>query len=292
MKALRFKELWLHILLTALLAAVFALWYANTEKRAPKNRPEGPPPIGELPPDRPMMPNKNRGPVKPENIILLSGILITVAANAGARSWLRREQQEKALQQLRNENLAGQLEALRYQINPHFFMNTLNNIHALVDIDPEKAKESIEEFSKMMRLVLYEGSAPTIPLEQELDYLNHYLSLMRLRYPESVKISTSFPEDCKGASIPPLVMASFVENAFKHGISYERESFVRVSVSLDEGKVIFKCVNSRHPGQTPAQHGIGMQNVRKRLDLQYGGNYTLNIEETPELYDILMILPL
>ena len=272
--------------------SVFGLWYANTEKRAPGNHPEGPPPMGGMPPERPLFPSEKRGPVKPEQIILLSGLLITLAMNMGARAWLKREQQQKALQQLQNENLAGQLEALRYQINPHFFMNTLNNIHALVDIDPEKAKESIEEFSKMMRIVLYEGNSPTIPLSQELDYHNHYISLMRLRFPDSVNISTSFPENCEGAEIPPLVMASFVENAFKHGISYERDSFVRVSVALADGKVVFKCTNSRHPGQPPVQHGIGLQNVRKRLDLQYGKQYTLNIDENPDFYDILMILPL
>ena len=109
------------------------------------------------------------------------------------------------MKELEAENIRQQLESLRYQINPHFLMNTLNNIHALVDLDPEKAKESIEVFSKMMRVLLYEGNAPTIPLAKELDFIEHFISLMRLRYPEdAVRIETVFPAACPDAAVPPL----------------------------------------------------------------------------------------
>ena len=284
MDHLRKKEWLIHALLVIVLAALFGLWYLNTRQRAPRNmHPGGPPP--EMMQGRP-------APVKPEAVILIVGVLVIVMANVAVRAYFRSAASRERLKALENENLNSQLETLRYQINPHFFMNTLNNIHALVDIDPEKAKESIEEFSKLMRIVLYEGASPTIPLQKEVEYLNHYISLMRLRYPQSVKISTSFPKDCSGISVPPLLMASFVENAFTHGISYEQDSFVHVSVVKEDDKLVFHCANSRIPGSDPVQHGIGLENTRKRLDLLYGSNYTLNIDESEKVYDIFLILPL
>lgn len=247
---------------------------------------------GQAPPPPPgSKPDRGPVPLKPEAIILIVGVLVIVMANVAVRAYFRSAASKERLKEMENENLNSQLETLRYQINPHFFMNTLNNIHALVDIDPEKAKESIEEFSKLMRIVLYEGASPTIPLQKEVEYLNYYISLMRLRYPQSVKISTSFPDDCAGISVPPLLMASFVENAFKHGISYEHDSFVHVSVVKEGGKLVFRCANSRIPGSDPVQHGIGLENTRKRLNLLYGDNYTLHIDEGEDIYDILLIIP-
>lgn len=197
------------------------------------------------------------------------------------------------MKELEAENIRQQLESLRYQINPHFLMNTLNNIHALVDLDPEKAKESIEVFSKMMRVLLYEGNAPTIPLAKELDFIEHFISLMRLRYPEdAVRIEASFPEACPDAAVPPLAMASFVENAFKHGISYEAPSFVRLSLEMTQRRILFSCANSLHPARQKEQHGLGMENIRKRLDLLYDSDYALHIDEQPDIYRVLLDIPL
>ena len=196
------------------------------------------------------------------------------------------------MKELEAENTKQRLESLRYQINPHFLMNTLNNIHALVDIDPEKAKESIEEFSKMMRILLYEGEPPTIPLAKELDFIEHFISLMRHRYPEeAVRIETLFPENRSGVAVPPLVMASFVENAFKHGVSYSEDSFIRVKVELQDGKVVFHCSNSSHPADGDERHGIGLENIKKRLALLYGNVYTLSIDEDGGRYDVLLAVP-
>ena len=169
-------------------------------------------------------------------------------------------------------------------------MNTLNNIHALVDIDPEKAKGSIEDFSVLMRYALYEGGKPLIPLGRELEFLRHFVTLMRMRYPEQVRIRLSVPDKVEGAQLPPLVLASFVENAFKHGISYDKPSFVDVSLAEEGGKIVFRCVNSRQES-APAQGGVGLQNVRKRLDLLYGEDYTLYVGEREDVYDVLLVLP-
>ncbi len=279
-----------YALVAAVLLLSFALWCLLSHNRPPVPE-EGMPPFGgPFGADGRPAPPDGRRPVEPEVMKFVMGVLV-VGVNVGVKAVFNALRSERKVQELKAENMGQQLETLRYQINPHFFMNTLNNIHALVDIDPEKAKESIEEFSKMMRIVLYEGNSRTIPLRQELDYIRHYVSLMRLRYPESVQITLSFPEKDAGAEVPPLLMASFVENAFKHGISYQAGSFVRVSVALEAGQLVFCCTNSLH-GSSPAQaHGLGLENVRKRLDLMYGEAYTLQIEQRPQEYAVMLQMP-
>ncbi len=242
-----------------------------------------------LPPDGGRHPRGSM-PMTPEVMKFVMGLLV-LGVNLGVKYYVKSLRSERMMAQMKAENLERQLETLRYQINPHFFMNTLNNIHALVDIDPEQAKTSIEEFSKMMRFILYEGDRPTIPLSKELEFLRHYVSLMKMRYADSVRIDLSLPEEDSGAEVPPLVLASFVENAFKHGISYEKPSFVRLAVSLEDGKIAFKCVNSRQGEEQVRSHGVGLANVRGRLDLLYGDRYTLHIDQNAEVYDILLLLP-
>ena len=242
---------------------------------------------GPMPPDGP---EPIFMPMAPELMKLLLGLLL-LGVNLGVKYYLKSVRGERRMQELQAENLSRQLETLRYQINPHFFMNTLNNIHALVDIDPEQAKASIEEFSKLMRHVLYEGDRPTIPLSKEMDYLRHYVSLMKMRYADTVRIELSLPEEDEGAEIPPLVLASFVENAFKHGISYDKPSFVHISVSLEEGKIMFRCSNTRQDSARVHSHGVGLANVRGRLDLLYGDRYTLHIDQGEDVYDVVLLLP-
>ena len=282
------KQYLLYGLITLGLLVLFALYAIRGGLR--------PSDVGNLPPfnpfdnnPRPAPPDGLR-PTRPEVMEIVMGILV-LAVNLGAKFLFQSLRNAQKVQELRAESLNRQLETLRYQINPHFFMNTLNNIHALVDIDPEKAKESIEEFSKLMRIVLYDNNAPTIPLQREMDFLSHYVSLMRLRYPESVRIDLSLPDGLEGAEVPPLLLASFVENAFKHGISYDSPSFVRVLVSLQDRKILFKCTNSRHPVRDNQPHGLGLDNVRERLDLLYENSYTLQVEELPELFDVLLVIP-
>ncbi|MBP5383106.1 MAG: histidine kinase, partial [Bacteroidales bacterium] len=251
---------------------------------------QAPPP----PPEHEMAgpgPDGRARPLRPEVMKIIMGVLL-VGVDLGVYFYVESRRRERRMKELEAENTKQRLESLRYQINPHFFMNTLNNIHALVDIDPDKAKESIEEFSKMMRILLYEGDSPTIPLSKELDFIEHFVSLMRLRYPEeSVKIDMVFPDECTGAVVPPLVMASLVENAFKHGVSYSSGSFIRVKVEVGDGKVVFRCSNSSHPSGNDTRHGIGLENIKKRLTLLYGQAFALSIDQTEEQYDVVLAIP-
>ena len=170
-------------------------------------------------------------------------------------------------------------------------MNTLNNIHALVDIDPEQAKNTIVELSKLMRYVLYDGSRPTIPLSKETEFLKHYIGLMRLRYSDSVRIEVDIPDETPDVQVPPLLFVSFVENAFKHGISYQSESFIMVSLNVREGYISFSCINSKHETNQDPHSGIGLENTRKRLRLLYQDNYTFNINENAKTYEVLLKIP-
>lgn len=215
-----------------------------------------------------------------------------LGVNLGAKYYTNYSLEKKRLEELEKENLRYRLEYLRYQINPHFFMNTLNNIHALVDVSPEKAKDSIVELSRLMRHVLYDSNGPTVGLAKELDFLRHYLYLMRLRYTDCVRIEYSFPEDDGGAQVPPLLMATIAENAFKHGVSYKSDSFIRLTVALESGKVIFRCANSLNADHDEqAVGGIGLDNIQKRLSLLYGEDFVLHIDKSSFEYEVLMILP-
>ena len=219
-------------------------------------------------------------------------LILMFGANLGIKNYIRSRDDRKRLVELEKQNLEQQLEYLRYQINPHFFMNTLNNIHALVDFDPAKAQDTILELSKMMRFVLYEGNKQSVPLSRELDFIRHYVTLMQLRYTDKVKITLDLPQETPDRHIPPLILVTFIENAFKHGVSYQRESFIEVRVAVEEETMHFTCRNSKADHPNEEKGGVGLANVRKRLDLLYGANYRLSRKDRPEAYHVELSIPL
>lgn len=218
-------------------------------------------------------------------------LMMMFGLNLGVKIYFRSEATGQQLLMLRQENLTQQLKYLKAQINPHFFMNTLNNIHALVDIDPERAKTSIILLSKMMRYVLYEGDNAFIPLQREVDFLSHYIELMRLRFTDRVLLEVSLPQQTRG-EVPPLLLIMFVENAFKHGVSYRHESHIRISVEADDGTLRFVCDNTKGGDMPKEPGGVGLRNVRKRLDLIYGDRYTLRIDDAADHYAVALEFPL
>ena len=223
----------------------------------------------------------------------LSLALLVVGINVAIKLLFKSMRDEEALKELEHQHLQSELQYLKYQINPHFFMNTLNNIHALVDMDAGKAKRTIVELSKLMRYVLYEASNKTILLSREVQFLKNYIALMSLRYTNKVSIQMDFPAEVPEVQIPPLLFVSFVENAFKHGVSYRSESFIHVLMQLDEGnRLSFRCSNSNNGSADEQHHGIGLENIRKRLRLLFGNDYTLSITEEEHKFDVLLIIPL
>jgi sensor histidine kinase YesM len=238
------------------------------------------------------------------DVLAVVVLLLMFGANLGLKGYFRGRYDRKRLAELEKQNLEQQLEYLRYQINPHFFMNTLNNIHALVDIDPEQAKGTILELSKMMRFVLYEGNKQGVPLSREFDFIRHYVSLMQLRYTDKVKISLNLPQESPDRQIPPLILITFIENAFKHGISYQRESFIEVTAVVESEALRFNCRNSKAVSRLDGQGmtdegdavgekgGVGLANVRKRLNLIYDHDYTLKIRNNPDVFHVELVIPL
>lgn len=201
---------------------------------------------------------------------------------------------ERKLEVMKRQSLQAEMEYLKYQINPHFFMNTLNNIHALIDIDAESAKDCVIELSKMMRYVLYESGAHELSLQNELMFVSNYINLMKVRYTDDVDIRFDYPHTrTSDIFIPPLLFIVFVENAFKHGVSYKEPSFIHISVTCDRKHVNFTVENSRHPLAAGAHKkaGIGLDNVKKRLELIYADNYSLNIDSSPKTYRAELIIP-
>ena len=219
--------------------------------------------------------------------------ILMVGFNIAIKLFFKSLRDGELLKELEHQHLQSELQYLKYQINPHFFMNTLNNIHALVDIDAAKAKSTIMELSKLMRYVLYESSNKTIQLAREIQFLENYIALMRLRFTDKVSITMDFPTEIPKVEIPPLLFISFVENAFKHGVSYQKESFICVLMQPEEdNRFSFRCTNS-NGGKTDEQnHGIGLENVRKRLRILFGNDYTLSIVEDESKFDVLLIIPL
>jgi LytS/YehU family sensor histidine kinase len=236
------------------------------------------------------------GPFGPEilfNIVLLAGVL---GLNIGVKVYFKSEKDRNHLQQLEKERIFLQLQYLKFQINPHFFMNTLNNIQVLIDMDAEKAKESLRELSVMMRFVLYEGDKDRVSLHNDILFLRNYVKLMRLRYNDRLTVTIDIPDNLPDVNIPPLIFPTFVENAFKHGVSYKQDSFINITMDVDDGELLFSCINSKKPvaetSKVPSVGGVGLTNVKRRLDLIYGDRYTLDIKDKTDVYDVLLRLPI
>ena len=302
---------WLYGLSMLCMIGLFAFFQFNQRphefrrQHHPMHRMEmhNPPPHQHEPDFR--KPRHNRPPsyMSERDIAFIVMLILMCGINLGAKYYFKTRDDQKKLLRLEKENLEQQLEYLKYQINPHFFMNTLNNIHALIDIDTEKAKSTILELSKMMRFVLYEGNKKGVPLTREFDFIRNYITLMRLRYTDKVKIQINLPQQAPDLMIPPLMLITFIENAFKHGISYQHDSFIDVKVEIAGTELHFSCRNSKAEknneerqrigdGTSEMKGGVGLANVRQRLKLLYDSRFTLKIQDNPDYYSVQLNIPL
>ena len=241
-------------------------------------------------------------PFRRHDILSVIFFLLSIGTNIGVKFYFRSLIARRELDILEREHLKQQLENLKYQIHPHFFMNTLNNIHALVDIDPEKAQESIIDLSKLMRYILYESNHEYVQASREVEFMANYVRLMSLRYNDKLKFTAENSDDGRGIWIPPLIFISFVENAFKHGVSYNKESFIEVGAKRyisdsGEQRLDYTCRNSKQPkkngnGKKVSEaSGVGLTNIKSRLDLMFGDNYTLDITDGEDEFIVKMDIP-
>lgn len=256
-----------------------------------------------LPPDIENHPDMRHGnkPHRPplifgeHDLVAFIVLILMLGMNLGVKLYFKQHEDREKFSQLAKQNLEQQLEYLKYQINPHFFMNTLNNIHALVDIDPEKAKTTILELSKLMRFVLYEGNKARVPLDREISFVQNYITLMKIRYTDKVRITFLTPDTLPSKEVPPLIFITFVENAFKHGVTYQQESFIQVEFRMEQpDHLTFICRNSRieREKNNGKEVGVGLTNVRQRLELIYGNRFILDIKDESNQYLVNLTIPL
>ncbi len=227
-------------------------------------------------------------PIDMNDLVAFVIFVFMICANLGAKFYFKIRTEKDRIASLEKERLTQQIEYLRYQVNPHFFMNTLNNIHALIDIDPDTAKETLVELSRMMRYLLYEGDRARIPLQREIDFINNYVALMRLRYTDKVRIDLSLPHVSPRTEIAPMLIIPFIENAFKHGVSYKQPSFIEITIKVENGTILFTCKNSKVNTEQDEHGGVGLANVKKRLELLYPEKYSLNLQDDADIYVVNM----
>jgi hypothetical protein len=231
-------------------------------------------------------------PIPPFANFLILSILI-VGFDTGLRTGIRAFNIENEKVRLEKENMATQLVLLRNQVSPHFLMNTLNNIHSLVDLNAEEAKEAIIKLSTMMRYLLYETETEKTTLKREVEFLESYINLMKLRFNENVIITLNLPSSIPEKTIPPFIFISLIENAFKHGISYKDKSFINIDLIFNIERLLLVVRNSKaEKNRIEEFFGIGLENTRKRLDLLYGNNYKLDISDDKDIFTVNLSIPL
>jgi sensor histidine kinase YesM len=229
------------------------------------------------------------------NIII--GILMA-GANSMIKLYYRALDTERHMAILEKQNIEAQMQYLKYQINPHFLMNTLNNIHAMIDFDTEQSKRSVIELSRMLRHMLYDSSESHTTLDKEVEFLHNYIELMRIRYTDDVTITFTPPNIalCRRIKLPPLLLIVLVENAFKHGISYNNNSFININIAIDNNMLTCVVANS-HQQAKHSEHsehsGIGLNNITKRLDILFDDRYSLTIDDSSkDIYIVELIIPI
>jgi hypothetical protein len=205
--------------------------------------------------------------------------------------WLIADDRRKDLEK---ERLKTELALLRHQVSPHFFMNTLNNIHSLIDFNTEDAKDAVIRLSTMMRYLLYETAHGNTSLTKEIGFIESYISLMKLRYSEHITVTLEVPKEIPDIQIPPMLFISLLENAFKHGVSYQYNSFVLFRLEVTNNRLNCTIKNSIHHKSTDMDNrysGIGLTNIKKSLELLFGKNYQLEIKETKSEYSVYLSVP-
>lgn len=214
----------------------------------------------------------------------LSNLLPVVFAMA-IRYAQRNFSLEIAQKEAQAHKLQADLTQLRYQLQPHFFFNALNNIYSLIEFDPQKAQQSVHSLSKLMRHFMQNSDQKQISLAEEVDFLQQYISLMQLRLTDKTTVQVDFPKQVPQLTIAPLLFISLVENAFKHGVSATTTTTLSFSLRVEGNTIIFKSENTKIPTQESLySSGIGIDNLKKRLTLLYPKRHQYTIEEKEGKY--------
>ena len=243
-------------------------------------------------------PDLNSPNQKPPFMVFADNLIICILiVGAGTTiklmsKWLIEEKMRKDAEK---EQLKTNLALLRHQVSPHFFMNTLNNIHTLIEINSEKAQDAVVRLSTLMRYLLYDSAQSTIELKKEIEFINSFISLMQLRHSDEVEVTVVIPEQVPDTKIPPMLFISLLENAFKHGVSYPQKSYIYFELQISSTFLTCIIKNSKHKIAANYQgeySGIGLDNIKDSLKLLYEDNFQLNIQDKESEFEVDLKIPL
>jgi len=273
--------------------------FVKSEKRSGPDKEIGrfapPPPMDMFPPSK-------KGGERPDKIIFvfifrsIFSLVLIVGLAVAIKITGRWYEDEAARNKLEKSKTEAELKNLKNQINPHFLLNTLNNIYALIAFDSDKAQQAVQDLSKLLRYVLYENQEKFVPLTREVEFIRNYIELMKIRLTNHISVTTTFNITKNSTTcIAPLIFISLIENAFKHGVSPTANSFIDIMLEeTNEGKIICRITNSYHPKTETDKSGsgIGLEQVSKRLELLYKGRYIWHkgVSETGTEYCSLLII--
>jgi LytS/YehU family sensor histidine kinase len=220
----------------------------------------------------------------------LSLLIILILSSAYAATHISRKKEkldaEKSLQ-----NLSSEMNFLKSQINPHFLFNALNNIYSLTLTGSERSSEMILKLSEMLRYILYECSDAFVKIEKEWDYILNYVDFMQLKSKEKLNINLSFKNDHASSLITPMIFVPFIENAFKHSnVENSEVGYIHISLNNKENEILFQVDNSLSAEKQSRDEmgGIGLDNVKRRLELVYGSDFDLIINDTEDRYTVIL----
>ena len=219
----------------------------------------------------------------------LLGALIALLFFYVIISWIIK--QWKNIQTLKNEKSIAELALLKNQINPHFFFNTLNNLYSLIKKDPDTAQAYVLKLSDMMRFTIYKGKEELVTLQDEINYLNNFIELQTARYHKRIEID--FQKDIRniGYTISPLLFIILLENAFKHGVeSLVNNAFIYIQLEESNDKIIFKIKNNYDSEELSKVKGIGLINLKERLNLLYPKSHSLTSMDQNDIYFVKLEL--
>jgi two-component system, LytTR family, sensor histidine kinase AlgZ len=222
----------------------------------------------------------------PFDLFLFRGLLsfsLAMGVSVAVRSTMRLRDEESLRKKIENEHLKSEITYLKYQLQPHFFFNTLNNIYALIDRKPELAKEVLHNLSKLLRYVLYHAEDARVTLQSEIYFLKTYINLMQIRLSSNIVVKFEFPEVETEIKVPPLLFITLVENAYKHGIDATLYGNIKIKMEITQSHIVFNVTNfcSRQNGDDQTVSGIGLDNLRKRLNILYkSSEFTLTRKQT------------
>ncbi len=221
-------------------------------------------------------------------IPLLFGLLITSLGIRLLQDWVKTQQKKKEIEE---EKLKSELLLLKSQINPHFLFNTLNNIRSLARKKSDDTEVAIVKLSQMMRYMMNETSAEKVPLENEIDYLKNYVDLQKIRLSNNTNVTLNLTEDTFENTIAPMLIIPFVENAFKHGVNSNEKSFIHINIKINGDDFVLQVENSISRSGFLSQDetsGIGLKNVKGRLNLIYPHKHELIVNEQPDKFSITL----